>query len=137
MDVKLSQIFKDTDALNPSPELERAVLRRIELLAENKIKRARVWMYAGFAGASVSFVWAIVAFGGSILQSEFWSIISLVFSDAKIVLANWNDFWYSVLETFPTVSLIAMLIPTAVALWLMSIWSSLSRRENYQLRFHH
>ena len=120
MPTKLSQNFKDIAELTPAPGLEGAILGKIELLEVAKVKRAKIWSYAGFAASVAAFAGAGFAFGGSILQSEFWSIVSLVFSDAKIVVANWKDFSYSALETFPVVGAMAMLVPTGMLLWSAS-----------------
>jgi hypothetical protein len=117
---KLIQLFQNIPEISPSPALEQAVLHKIEFLEGRKAKRAQVWSYAGFAGSIATFVYAIAAFGGTLAQSEFWSIISLAFSDAQIVAANWREFLYSGLETFPVVGAIAMLIPTVILLWSLS-----------------
>jgi hypothetical protein len=116
----LSQNFKDIAEISPAPTLEKAILSKIELLEGQKVKRARIWSYAGFAVSVSTFLGALLLFGETFLQSEFWSILSLVFSDAQVVAGNWQDFGFSALETFPVIGTIAMLVPTVILLWSMS-----------------
>jgi hypothetical protein len=53
----------------------------------------------------------ILIFGKTILQSEFWSMVSLVFSDWQIVVINFYDFAYSLLETLPVLAIAIILVP--------------------------
>jgi hypothetical protein len=107
----LHALFKKISEIEPSEGLEKRILRKIALNHKKQISRDmlfyRVWSF----GSSALAIYAIFAFGNSIIKSEFWSMTSLLFSDIKIVAANWSDYAFSILETLPVISLIFILIP--------------------------
>lgn len=130
---KLRQLFQNIPELSPSSELEKAILCKIELLEVAKAKRAKIWSLAGFAASIWVFAYVFGTFGGSLVQSEFWSIISLMFSDVQVVAANWQDFSYSAMETFPVVGTIAILIPAGLMFWSISEYFQWHGRFNQKL----
>lgn len=111
MSDKLSQLFKEIRDLEPSSGLERAVLVWIEAEKSLKIRRKRIISVFGLAFSGTAAAWAGLTFGNEILQSEFWKLVSLAFSDLGIVLANWKDFSYSLLEAFPAVYVAVIIAP--------------------------
>lgn len=131
----ISQLFAHVPDLQPSPELEGVILRAVDALEESRVRRARLWSYAGFFSSTVALLYAGFEFGGSLIRSEFWTIVHLIFSDMQVVVANWNQFVYSVLETFPVVSILALLIPVALLLWSFSSWASLHQKTHHRYAF--
>jgi len=65
----------------------------------------------GFVFSALAAVWVGATFGSEILQSEFWKLISLAFSDLETVAGDWKDYLYSLLETFPAIYAAAIAAP--------------------------
>jgi len=72
-------------------------------------------------------------FGQAFLQSEFWTMLSLVFSDIAIVAKNWDTFSMSLLETFPVAHAAILLIP--VFLVLVSVNCYFANKANCKYKF--
>lgn len=99
---------------------------------EAKLIRKKLYLsYAGLAGSLAVFVGAALTFGGEILNSEFWSMLMLAFSDAEIIAQNLGDFSLSLLETFPAVSLAIILIPMFALLLSFSTYLKSIKRSHY------
>jgi hypothetical protein len=117
MNEKLSQLFKNTQDLEPPAGLEGFVLSQIEARATKQTRRNLIFSYAGLLGSLAAGLYAFLVFGNGIIESEFFSLLTLAFSDLGTVLANWQDFAYSLMETFPVVYVAIILAPIAVLLW--------------------
>lgn len=107
----LEKIFKNTGDLEPSAGLEGFILAEIEAIGIKSAKRKLVFSYAGILGSIIAVFYSILAFGSGIAESEFFSLVSLVFSDAAIVAQNWREFSYSLFETFPAVYAAIIAVP--------------------------
>lgn len=125
---KLRKIFKEIEDSNPPQELESLILKKIELEKKKQVRGKLFLAYFGLAGSLASAVCAVSIFGNEFLKSEFWSMISLIFSDAFIVAGNWREYAYSLLETLPVMQMIAILVPTFT--FLLSLNFYLSSRKN-------
>lgn len=132
MSQKLFRAFKDIKEIEPSSELADLVLAEIGLLREKQTKRKLVLSYFSLAGSLGAFVLAVFEYGGAFLQSEFWSLLKLLSTDAGIALENWNDFSFSLLETFPTVSVIIILIPIFALLLSVSAYFKSAGKNCYK-----
>lgn len=132
---KTSQIFKNVSELEPSMALERAVLSRISLERNRSLHRKLVLSYAGVFGSLIALAAAGLTFGQNILHSEFWSMFSLSFSDMSVVLQNWQEFLFSLLETFPTAGMIVILIPIFTLFVSFSEYLDLHNSPPHQLKF--
>lgn len=108
---KLGQLFQDISELNPPTVLAGFIFSSIEKEKAKKAKRQMVFSYLGFVGSFVLAIYVGTNFGQTFLQSEFWTIFSLIFSDLFVVIGNWNSFGYSLLETFPVMHVTALLLP--------------------------
>jgi len=109
-------------------------MQKIGFQRAKTLKRKLVFSYLGLAGSSLAIFGAILGFGGSILQSEFWNLSTLLFSDLMVVAGNWQDFMYSLLETFPVINAIIILIPVFTLFLSFNAYLN-NRRSNYILRF--
>lgn len=74
-----------------------------------------------------------IFFGQAFLQSEFWAMLSLAFSDITTVAKNWDTFLMSLLETFPFVHAAILLAP--VFLMLLSANFYFTNKANYKHKF--
>jgi hypothetical protein len=111
MSEKLSRLFKNTKDLEPSTGLEAFILSKIEVMERKIIQRKLALSYAGIFSSAVAAVYFIMIFGSGIIESEFFNLLALAFSDLGTVLANWKDFSYSLMETFPVVYTAIIFVP--------------------------
>lgn len=130
MSQKLEQLFKSVSQINPPEKMASAILTRIE-----KIQKRKLWLKAGssFFGAFTSVLTAVyffATFGKSILESEFWNILSLAFSDVTIVASHYQEFFFSLLETLPALTFALMLIPIFTLLISMHFISEIYNKFN-------
>lgn len=130
MNPKLVQIFKNLPELEPSLKLESFILAKIERERNKIIREKKALAWAGILGSAMAAIYAVSIFGQEILQSDFWSIISLAFSDINIVLSNWNDYALSLLETFPAVYAAFMLAPIFILLLSLDAYLNLADKNN-------
>lgn len=111
MTQKLSHIFKEMSEVNPPEELGSLILQKISL---KKARREKIKFYISYSALLASlgtFFGSILSYGAKLLNSEFASLLKLIFSDARIISGYWQDFLYSLLETIPVFYILAILIP--------------------------
>lgn len=125
MDQKLSKIFKEMKQIEPNKELEASILQKIGLERNRQIKRKLVISYVGIVVSFVAIFPAVLKFGVAFFNSEFWSILSLAFSDFMAVAGNWNEYLYSLGETLPIINIIAVLIPILGVLMFLNFYFSI------------
>ena len=127
---KLSQIFKNMQEIEPSRGLNNLIMQKIALERGKQIKRKIFLSYAGITGSALATFFVAVSLWDSFFQSEFWSMLSLVFSDLMIVMENWKAYAYSLAETFPVANVIAILIPIFGLLAFFSFLLSLKNKNS-------
>lgn len=132
MEKNLQQIFKNLKTPEPSQELAGSIMFKIEKLRGKQVKRRLIWSRVSLFGSFGAFALSVWICGATFLQSDFWVLLRLTFTDAGAVLKNWNDFFFSLAETFPVVSAAIMLIPVVAILFSLSVYFKISR-SNYNL----
>lgn len=121
--------------MDPPISLCGFIFARIRKEKARKSKRQLAFSYAGFALSALLAVYVGLNFGQAFLQSEFWTMLSLAFSDLAIVAKNWDGFGYSLLETFPIMHATALLLP--VFLLLISANFYWNNRINLTHKYNH
>lgn len=134
MHQKLSQVFKKISEIEPNSGLEALVMQKIGLQQAKIARRNLIFSYLGLAGSGLAIFGSVFSFGGAFLESEFWNLSALLFSDLMIVTGNWKDFMYSLLETFPVINMIVILIPIFTLLLSFNAYLN-NRRSNFKLNF--
>jgi hypothetical protein len=131
MKQNLHQIFKSIRTTEPSSKLADLIMIRIEVLREKQTKRKLILSYFSLVSSFSAFIFTIIAYGNAFLQSDFWILLRLLATDASSVLKNWNDFAFSLLETFPAVSAAIMLVPVFAILLSFSAYFKLINQRHY------
>jgi hypothetical protein len=134
MSLKLSQIFKNIPEIEPNSGLEALIMQKIGFQREKALRRKLIFSYLGLVGSSLAIFATVFSFGGAFWQSEFWNLSALLFSDLMVVAGNWKDFMYSLLETFPVINAIVILIPVFTLFLSFNAYLN-NRKSNYILRF--
>ncbi len=122
MEERLKQMFENIKELDLPFGFESLLLARIEKEKIGRAKRQLIFSYFGLGGSVLFLTYAILNFGQLFLQSEFWNVSSLIFSDAVVVLKNWNIYIFSLLETFPTIYVAIFLLPIFTMLISVNIF---------------
>jgi hypothetical protein len=128
----LKQAFKNIKEIEPSNSIKMAILSRIKLEKVRQIKRKLILSYIGLVGSIAIGVYTTLFFGSAFLKSEFWSMISLAFSDGGIIAIYWNDFLYSLMETFPALTVAIILVPIFTLLLSISSYIDLSNKNHHK-----
>lgn len=107
----MKKVLRKLAVIEPSENLKNKILFRIESEQEKARKRQ---LFFSFALSSLS-VFAFTAFlfllGKELINSSFWSILKLVFTDTGIVFTHFSEYLYSLLETMPVFYFLLFLIP--------------------------
>jgi hypothetical protein len=130
MENKIDQVFKSVRDLNPPKKLAGAILNRIELEKNKAIQRKLFLDRIGIAGSILFLLGTLFPLGKIILESEFWQLASLIFSDLEIIVQNWSQFIYSLLETLPIVQIVGILIPVFFFSLFFNSYRSLINRNH-------
>lgn len=133
MQKKIRQLFGQISEIDPPKDLADFVFSRIEKEKVRIAKRQLILSYFGFASSIILAIYVGITFGQTFLQAEFWTMLSLVFSDLAIVWSNLDIFALSLLETFPVVHAILFLAP--IFLMLISISTYFTNKVNYKHKF--
>jgi len=122
MTQNIEKLFKKLENIEPSRELEGNILKSIALEKSWQAKKGLIFADTLTLGSLGAFVFVIVNFWNGIAESEFWSLLKLIFSDTSAVASFWKDFAFSLLETFPAAHLAAILAPVFLLLVAMKIY---------------
>jgi len=116
------KLFTYYNAPEPPVGLLAKILERIN--QEKRLltlKRRLAIFSAGLIGAIILFIPALKGVIAGFAESGFTQYFSLLFSDAEIVLAYWQNYVFSLLETLPVVSLILFLAIILAILELLKL----------------
>jgi hypothetical protein len=91
-------------------ELFNKIMHRIHKEQRLRIIRRRIAIFSViFVASLTAFIPAFHALQKSITESGFMQFLSLLFSDFEIVVAYWQNFALSLLESLPVLNLIMFL----------------------------
>lgn len=127
---RLENAIKNIAQLEPPFNLEGAVLRQIKLEAIKQTRRKLMFSLAGVLGSIVLGIYTTITFGQAFLNSDFFSVISLAFSDLNVVAGHWSDFLDSLAETFPALTVVAILIPVFTLFLSISFYLDSDRNHH-------
>lgn len=111
---------KSTPITQPSPFLAKkiivAIQQRRKLQVYFRLTMNLILMAVSFIG----FVWVWRLYGQSILNSNALKLLSLILSDWAIVAKYWQDYFLSIVESLPIISIVLV----AFFFWFscLSLW---------------
>lgn len=109
--------MSETDMPEPPFGLEHRIMGRIERY-ERRVLIAKATGFGALFAASISLV--VVGYFNlvsALSQSGFLNFASLFFSDFGAAMANFQDFAFSILESFPVFSVAFVLACVIAAIW--------------------
>lgn len=126
---QIRNVFQVLTKENPSPALRETILLRIAMEETLLLKRKRSLALFGLLTSFVALFVLGLQYGALFLQSDFWMLFSLLFSDLGLIAASFQDFFYSLLETLPVGPLLLLFLPLTLFFWSMSYFFSSKRME--------
>lgn len=107
------QLFNQIDAIEPPQALLGDIFLRIEKEKKLVIIKRRVSFFAvGLALSIVALVPAFKMVWDGISSSGFAQFLSLMFTDSALVMAYWQSFTFTLLESLPIFSIVIFLAIT-------------------------
>jgi hypothetical protein len=120
MNNNYEKLFSTLPAPEPPAGLTEKILLRISR-HERRMLGMKIAVSACAFGVSVGVAIAgYVNLVASLSQSGFFQISSLMFSDFSSMIANFPDFAFSVMETFPIFTTALLLCGVLFAVWSMA-----------------
>ena len=111
MEEKLKNLFRQLREEEPGEALKDRILSRIDRERISLARRRLVFSRVGFLVSLSGIILSVYALGASFLNSDFWNILNLTFSDLQTVSKNSEDFIVSLAETFPLMNAVILTIP--------------------------
>lgn len=115
----------------PREDFQGEIFLTITSLQSARLRRRMYSTYAGLLFSGTALVSMAFLFGGAFVQSEFWSILTLFFSDFSIVTSYWNEFSLLLLETIPVIPLLLIFIPTFIFLLFLGMSAGMIQKHRY------
>ena len=134
MTQNIKEIFKSLKNIEPSRGLEGRILKAVAIENSRKVARNLMFARAGLAVSFGALVYTLFVFGRAFLESDFWNLAKLVFSDTGTIAVFWKDFAFSLLETFPVAYAISTLIPLLALVLFLNFYLKLN---NYNHNRHY
>lgn len=126
----LHSFFRDREVLSPREGLEKRILSAVLAVKNREMKRRLIVSYVGIVSSLGVLAYTSLTFGRTLLESDFWNIVSLVFSDLTLAVNYWNDFLLSLLETVPALSVASVLLPIFIFFMFLNMYAGV-RKEHY------
>lgn len=130
----LNTLFKNIPTVEPERGLESRIFHSIALERRQRARR-KIWaVYAGIGGSSVALVLVVFSYGRMVMESDFWNLIQLLFSDATVIISHGGSFAFSLLEVFPASAIALLLAPVFTLLLSFMLYAQAIGRNN---RYHY
>lgn len=110
-------MFSSYDLPEPPDGLAEKIIRRIERVRRRSLIIKTTGFGAILAASVGSLVFGFINFGAQLSQSGFFEIASLFFSDFSSAVGNFQDFVFSMIESFPVFDAALLVGCAALAIW--------------------
>ncbi|TSA45279.1 hypothetical protein D4R51_02130 [bacterium] len=122
MTQNIKNLFQNLKNIEPSRGLEGKILKAIVLEKSLAIRKKLMFARAGLAISFGALFYVLAVFGKALLESDFWNLAKLTFSDTGIIAGHVGDYSVSLLETLPVLEIFAMLVPVFAVMMLLSYY---------------
>lgn len=126
---ELRSFFTNMEVVLPREGLEKEIFQAVLVVKNREMRRRLMVSYVGIISSLGALVYTSLTFGKTLLESEFWSIILLVFSDLTVAVRYSNDFLLSLLETFPAFSVASVLLPTFIFFMFLNMYAGAQKNH--------
>ena len=122
MTQNIQKIFQSLKNIEPSQGLEGKILKAISIKKSLEIRKKMMFVRAGLAVSFGALAYTLFVFGKAFLESDFWNLAKLAFSDSGVIASHVGDYSVSLLETLPVVEIFAMLLPAFAVMIMLSYY---------------
>lgn len=129
MTQNLQKIFKKLKDIEPSRGLEGKILKAVARENSRNISQKLMFARGGLAVSFGALAYTLFVFGRAFLESDFWNLAKLSFSDSGAVATHVGDYWISLLETLPVLEIFAMLVPVLAVMLMLSYYFKFSNNK--------
>lgn len=116
MPKEFEKLLANLNQIEPSENLYGIVLSRIEAIKKRTARVRLILLSGATLAALIALVTAFQYLINDFYQSGSYQYLSLLFSDGEAVMAYWQDFTLSLVESLPFMSMTAVLSVTFVLL---------------------
>jgi len=113
----LTAVATEADMPEPPAGLEHRIMRRIAAAKRRALIIKTTGFGVLFAGSIAVLVAAYFNLAAALAQSGFLNFASLFFSDFGVAMANFQDFAFSIVESFPVFSAAFLLAGVIAVIW--------------------
>lgn len=131
MNQNLRQIFKNIKQQDIPADLEKRILKAIALEKSRQVARKLLFARAGLTVSFGVLTYTLFVFGRAFLESDFWNLAKLAFSDTGVIVAHLGEFSVSLLETLPVVEILAILVPVFALAMLASYYFKFTNNNHF------
>lgn len=110
--------FHNFASIESPKDLKKAIFQRISEENRKRINRRKIFFRSGIFSSFIFLALSGFIFGQEIIVSDFWNVVSLIFTDMKTVSDFWQEFVLLLMETFPAEAVVFILMPIFILLAL-------------------
>jgi hypothetical protein len=110
-------LLRDADVPEPSAALHGKVMRRVKRYERRVLIVKTTGFGVLFIASGAGVIVAYVNLMSAAAQSGFFDFASLFFSDFNTAMSNFQDFSFSMLESFPVFSAAFLLVGVIAVVW--------------------
>lgn len=131
MTQNINNLFKNLKNIEPSRGLEGKILKAIALEKSLAIRKKLLLARSGLVVSFGALAYTLFVFGKAFLESDFWNLAKLIFSDSGVIVSHISEYSASLLETLPVVEIFAMLVPVFVLTLLFSYYFKFTNNHRF------
>ncbi len=125
-------LFHGLGDVDIPPDMEGRVRARVFSEIHREVRRTVFFARFGVFFSATAFLYSLANYGGAIFASDFWSMMTLLFSDASLVAVHWEDFVLSLFETFPVSDFVFILVPAFLFFLCLNLYARILPRRSYR-----
>jgi hypothetical protein len=131
MTQNIQKIFKNLKNIEPPRALEEKIFKAVALESSQKVAKKLMFVRAGIVASFGGLAYTLFVFGKAFLESDFWNLAKLMFTDTGIIAGHIGDFSISLLENLPIVEIFAILMPVFVVMMILSYYFKFTNSKKF------
>jgi len=121
------------EEVDPPAGLKANVLTRVEKAIEQRNRNRKIIGFSLLSASTLSCVYFLMMTARALQQSGFSAYWSLIFSDSKIVLANFGSFALSLIDSLPFFAITVMFLSVFIILISIRYATNNAKELSYAL----
>jgi len=126
-----TNVYLALEDINPPVDLRTKVLQSVETAIEKKNRNRKIIGFSVFSISMISFIGFAISAVRAFQQSGFGTYSSLIFSDSKLVLSNFGEFMFSLIDSLPFFTITITLVSVLLILVSMQYMTNSKKELSY------